>query len=192
MVLRVVFGPGVCVKAFVWRLCRTALPFLGQTAQKRAPSMAVTAMVRFKTLKTRGFERELSLMLLWLFVESFTVCAAAFGRGPLVPLVANGHGQADAHTRRFAAFLCSLMLSNTYAIWTACRSSISDVTAAATMHTTMVADAIAMMAALSVEWFHGDWLCILWHVSLLLGFGYLAAHSNETRVVHTRNGARAS
>ncbi|EOD28258.1 hypothetical protein EMIHUDRAFT_222508 [Emiliania huxleyi CCMP1516] len=117
---------------------------------------------------------EVVLMSTWVAVESLTIGAAGFGVGPFVELVANDRGEADGHTRRFAAFLGSLMLLNVYGVATALGSS-NGAGSAAIVHTVLVADEIAMAAALAVESVHGDRLAVAWHVALLLGFGALLA-----------------
>ena len=134
-------------------------------------------------------------MSTWVAVETLTIGAAGFGVGPFVELVANDRGEADGHTRfaqqgtaahfrtsppipcshrRFAAFLGSLMLLNVYGVATALGSS-NGAGSAAIVHTVLVADEIAMAAALAVESVHGDRLAVAWHVALLLGFGALLA-----------------
>ena len=117
----------------------------------------------------------LLLMGSWVAVETLTLWAAGFGGGPFVPLVANEHGEADGHTRRFAAFLASLMLLNVYAIATALGASGATGTEAArratVLTTTLVADEIAMAAALVVEVSNGAALAVAWHAALLACFG---------------------
>ena len=117
-----------------------------------------------------------ALMGTWVAVETLTLWAAGFGGGPFVPMVCNEQGEADGHTRRFAAFLASLMLLNVYAIVTALGAPTvgsEAIRRAAVVHTVLVADEIAMAAALAVETVHGDALAVAWHVGLLLGFGLI-------------------
>ena len=142
-----------------------------------------------------SMKAEVVLMSTWVAVETLTIGAAGFGVGPFVELVANDRGEADGHTRfaqqitaahfrtsppipcshrRFAAFLGSLMLLNVYGVATALGSS-NGAGSAAIVHTVLVADEIAMAAALAVESVHGDRLAVAWHVALLLGFGALLA-----------------
>ena len=122
-----------------------------------------------------------ALMGTWVVVETLTLWAAGFGGGPFVPMVCNEQGEADGHTRRFAAFLASLMLLNVYAIVTALGAPVhsrghpESLQRASVVHTVLVADEIAMAAALAVESVHGDALAVAWHVGLLIGFGLILA-----------------
>ena len=119
------------------------------------------------------------LMSVWMIVETLTLWAAAFGGGPFVPLVANADGEADAHTRRFAAFLGTLMLLNLYAVLTTrygkeVKSDYLENNRRRTVvHTVIVANLIAMVLALIIESIYGEMIAILWHVVLILGFGNL-------------------
>jgi len=112
----------------------------------------------------------------WIAVESFTVLAAGFGIGPLVEVVANENGRADAHTQRFAALLAALLLLNLYAISRVAGMvtvRISNESTIVLVHTVMVVDALAVFFCGVVEAFHGDLLAIAWHVGLVLAFLWL-------------------
>mmetsp|Transcript_16410 Transcript_16410/g.18913 ORF Transcript_16410/g.18913 Transcript_16410/m.18913 type:complete len:133 (+) Transcript_16410:70-468(+) len=102
---------------------------------------------------------------IWIAVESFTVMAAGFGIGPLVPMIANADGKADAHTRRFAACLAALLLLNLYAIAKERNLQV--------FHTVLVADALMISLCGVVEVFHGNAVAITWHVGLVLALGWL-------------------
>ena len=119
------------------------------------------------------------LMAAWMSVELLTVMAAAVGVGPFTALVANDLGEADAHTRRFAAFLTSSIMLNGYAILTTqcgctVKNNLPETTRRQTvMHTVMVSNMFSMSLALIVEWTHYDAICVAWHIGLCLGFGSL-------------------
>ena len=110
----------------------------------------------------------------WVAVEFFTVWAAGFGGGPLVPVVANAEGRADVHTQRFAALLAALMGLNTYAIIKTRMGNLSDDVHTWTLaHTVLVADSFAFGLCGVVEVLEGDILAIGWHIGLMLALGWL-------------------
>jgi hypothetical protein len=119
------------------------------------------------------------LMGIWQTVEWLTVWAAAFGSGPFVAIIANETGDADVHTRRFAAFLTAVMVLNLYAILTTDfgrevdNDIVENTRRKTVVHTVLVVDLSAMGLALVVEWVYGEWLAVVWHVALLCGFGWL-------------------
>ena len=128
------------------------------------------------------------LMGVWVAVEILTVWAAGFSGGPFVPLVANDNGVADAHTRRFAAFLTALMGLNIYAIFTSRfghetkGNKLETIRRKTVVHTVLVANVIAMVLALIVECIHGDGLAVGWHIALLWFSGYILLPQHWTGI----------